>query len=219
VRGRWRAGRDYHYLPTDYARALESAGADTVYVPAQGGVEGIAARLDALLVPGGDDFAPPVAYPEGVEFALVPEAQLAGDRALLDAVLRRGRPVLGICYGAQLLALHHGGRLHHHLPVDLPTSGEHRAAGGGHGIRIEPGTRLARLLAPPPERVNSQHHQAIAEPGAGLRVSARAPDGVIEAIERSSGAWCIGVQWHPELSGDAGSTALFAAFVEAARAR
>jgi putative glutamine amidotransferase len=219
VRGRWRAGRDYDYLPADYARALSRAGADAVYVPAQDGAAQLAARLDALLVPGGDDFAPPQPYPAEVGFELVPEAQLAFDRALLSAVLARGRPVLGICYGAQLLALQHGGSLYHHLPIDLPAAGEHRAHGGGHGLCIAPGTRLARALATAPARVNSQHHQAIRDPGDGLRVAARAPDGVIEAVERSAGPWCIGVQWHPEAEGGATAAALFADFVAAASAR
>jgi putative glutamine amidotransferase len=142
---------------------------------------------------------------------------VAGAPSIDPAVYDAGVPVLGICYGAQLLALHHGGSLHHHLPLDLPAAAEHRASGGGHAIRIEPGTRLARLLAPPPARVNSQHHQAIREPGAGLRVAAHAPDGVIEAIERDSGPLCVGVQWHPEALDDAASAALFAGFVSAAR--
>jgi putative glutamine amidotransferase len=217
VRGRWREGRDYHYLPADYARALEQAGADVVYVPAQAGIEGLARRLDALLVPGGDDFEPPRPYPPGVHFELVPRAQLEFDRALLAAVLARERPVLGICYGAQLLALHHGGALLYHLPVDLPAAGEHRGPGARHALALERGTRLARLLACASAPVNSQHHQGIREPGAGLRVAARAPDGVIEAIEGVSGPWCIGVQWHPELQDDPGSTALFAELVAEAQ--
>jgi putative glutamine amidotransferase len=217
VRGRWRAGRDYHYLPADYAGALAAAGADVVYVPAQAGIEHFAARLDALLVPGGDDFAPEVAYPPDVRFEAVPEAQLRADRALLDAMLARGRPVLGICYGAQLLALHHGGTLHHHIPLDLPDAGPHSGTGTRHALELVPGTRLARLLEPNPSDVNSQHHQSIREPGRGLRVAARAPDGVIEAIESSAGTWCVGVQWHPELESHPASLRLFAAFVAAAR--
>jgi putative glutamine amidotransferase len=145
----------------------------------------------------------------------VPEPQLRADRALLGAMLERERPVLGICYGAQLLALHHGGELHYHLPIDWPGAVEHRSAGGGHALSIEPATRLAELFASGLSRVNSQHHQAVREPGRGLRVAARAPDGVIEAIEAERG-WCIGVQWHPEVAGDAASAALFAGFVAAA---
>jgi putative glutamine amidotransferase len=216
LRGRWRAGRDYHYLPADYARALARAGADVVYVPPQGGIAPIAERLDALLVPGGDDFEPPRPYPADVHFELVPGPQLEFDRALLAAVLARGRPVLGICYGAQLLALQHGGELLYHLPLDWPGASEHHGPGARHALALEPGTRIARLLACGPAQVNSRHHQGIRDPGAGLRVAARAPDGVIEAIERESEPWCIGVQWHPELLDDPGSTALFAEFAAAA---
>jgi len=215
-RGRWRAGRTYHYLAVDYLRALALAGADAVYVPAQPRLERIAERLDGLLIPGGDDFAPPAPYPPEVAFELVPDAQLAADRALLECVLARGRPVLGICYGAQLLALQRGGALHYHLPVDVPSAGPHTGAGTRHALAIEPGTRLARALGGPTAEVNSQHHQAIRSPGPELRVSARAADGVIEAVESPGDPWCLGVQWHPELQSDAGSQALFAQFVAAA---
>jgi putative glutamine amidotransferase len=135
-----------------------------------------------------------------VEFDPVAPEQLDFDRRQLACALERGIPVLGICYGMQLLAVHHGGRLIYDLPTDRPDAGPHRLPepGGLHALRVEPATRLAELLAGDGAAVNSHHHQAVAEPGAGLRVGARAEDGVIEAIERDRGPFCLGVQWHPE---------------------
>jgi len=199
-RGRWHPTREYAYLECSYARALAESGATAVLLPVQNEVASLVDRLDGLLLPGGDDFAPPRAYPPEVHFEVVPPRQLAFDQALLAGALARHLPVLGICYGMQLLALHHGGRLIYDLPTDLPEAGPHRLAGPGarHALRIEPATRLAELLARSGAAVNSQHHQAVAEAGAGLRVGARAEDGVIEAIERAEGPFCLGVQWHPE---------------------
>jgi putative glutamine amidotransferase len=125
--------------------------------------------------------------------------------------------VLGICYGAQLLALQHGGSLHHHLPFDRPDGDEHRLPedGGRHTVLPAPGSRLAALVGEAAVAVNSLHHQAVARPGAGMRACARAPDGVIEAIEAADGSFVLGVQWHPErLDGPAG-VGLIAALVAA----
>ena len=68
-----------------------------------------------------------------------------------------------------------------------------------HVCLIEPGTRLEEIYGPGEIRVNSNHHQAVHLPARGMRVAARSPDGVIEAIETTDANWfCIGVQWHPE---------------------
>jgi len=170
-----------------------------------------------------------VAQPVGesaspVRFDPVDPRQLAFDRALVAAALAREIPVLGICYGMQLLALHAGARLHLHLPRDLPGAGRHRGGGredARHGLRVEPGTRLAALLGTGDTEVNSSHHQAVSNPGA-WRVAARAPDGVIEAVEppgAASGCLRLGVQWHPERMDPAHRGALFGALVEAAGRR
>jgi putative glutamine amidotransferase len=216
-RGRWRSGRDYLYLDAAYVRCLEGAGASVLLLPMQREIDSLVDRIDGLLIPGGNDFAPPEPYPDEVAFDLAPESQIDFDRRLLEAVLARGLPMLGICYGHQLLALHHGGSLHHHLPHDLPGSDPHQLPerGGQHVVTPLPGTRMARLYGDAPFDVNSLHHQAVADPGDGLRVSATAPDGVVEAVEAPGDHFAVGVQWHPEkLSGSAGAP-LFRALVEA----
>ena len=219
ARGRWHAGRDYHYLHANYARGLTRAGAQVVYVPAQGSADAIAGRLDGLILPGGDDLLPPGGRSE-LPLDPVPPEQLEFDRALLAAALRLELPVLGICYGAQLLALQHGGTLHYHLPSERPDVGTHRLEEDGalHGIEIERDTHLARALGAAPAGVNSLHHQAIRSVGAGWRIAARADDGVIEAIERIGAPFCLGVQWHPELLEDPSSARLIGAFVRACAA-
>jgi putative glutamine amidotransferase len=219
--GRWGAGREYHYIHAAYAAAVARAGATVLYLPVQDGVDALVEQIDGLLIPGGDDLPPPQPYPVPVPLELVPPRQLAFDRALLGAALARELPVLGICYGAQLLALQCGGRLHHYLPLDLPGAAPHKLGGADsrHALVLDRSSRLAAILEPPPPAVNSRHHQGIAEPGCGMRVSARAPDGVIEAIERADGAFCIGVQWHPETLDDPSGPQLFAAFAAACRAR
>ena len=218
-RGRWRAGRSYQYIDVAYARAVEQAGGAPLYLPLQADAETLAARIGGLLLPGGDDLAPETPYPEGVRFDPVPAAQLAFDRRLLAAALERGLPVLAICYGMQLLALHHGGSLHYHIPTDVPEAGPHRLPepDGRHLVRIAPGSRLATELGVAEALVNSLHQQGVAEPGAGLRACARSRDGLIEAIERAEPPFCVGVQWHPEKMRGPHRERLFRAFVAASR--
>jgi putative glutamine amidotransferase len=219
ARGRWKAGRTYHYVDAGYAQALAEAGADAIVIPEQSPLDSIASRLDGLLVPGGDDFEPDRPYPGGVRFDPVPPRQLGFDRGLLEAVLARGVPVLGICYGMQLLALHCGGSLHYDLPTDVPDAGEHRLpeADGRHPLRVAPGSLVATLLGDDPAPVNSLHHQAVASPGSGARASAWSPDGVIEAIELTGAGFAVGVQWHPEKLDPAHRRRVFGGFVEACR--
>jgi putative glutamine amidotransferase len=217
ARGRWRAGRDYLYLDRAYARGIENAGGIPIHLPLQdhSRARELVGRVDALLLPGGDDFAPERAYPDDVAFDLADEAQIAFDRALLAAALDAGMPVLGVCYGMQLLALEAGGALHHHVPQDVPGALDHGGGASGtvaHAIELAADSRLGEWLGASTIEVNSRHHQAVADAGS-LRVVARAPDGVVEAIESSRGAPRLGVQWHPEaLAGPAGE-GLLRAFV------
>jgi putative glutamine amidotransferase len=216
-RGRWRSEREYHYADAAYARAVAEAGGIPVYLPQQDDVVSLAERIDGLLLPGGGDFAPDRAYP-GVSFDLVPERQLAFDRALLGAALDRDRPVLGICYGMQLLALHCEGALHFDLATDVPGADEHRFGdpGARHAIRIDSATRLGAVLGAAELPVNSRHHQAVSDAGRA-RVAARTADGVVEAVELSDARFALGVQWHPESLDARHREQLFGAFVRASQ--
>jgi putative glutamine amidotransferase len=218
-RGRWKPSRTYHYIDAAYARAVEQADGIPLYLPLQADVETLAARVSGLLLPGGDDLLPEKPYPEDVRLDPVPAAQVAFDRRLLAAALARGLPVLAICYGMQLLALHHGGSLHYHIPTDVPEAGPHRLPEpeGRHVVRIAPDSRLAAALGGAEDAVNSLHHQGVAEPGAGLRACAHSEDGLIEAIERAEPPFCVGVQWHPEKMQGPHRERLFGAFVAASR--
>jgi gamma-glutamyl-gamma-aminobutyrate hydrolase PuuD len=149
-RGRWRPGRRYHYLDGAYAESLDRAGALAVYLPARPDVEPLLDCLDGLLVPGGDDLPPPRPLAEGIELDLVPDDQLAFDRALVSGALERELPVLGICYGMQLLALACGGALPRTSPTRRSTSCRSPTGATACGSRPAPASPPSSASPPAP---------------------------------------------------------------------
>lgn len=160
-------------------------------------------RVDGLLLSGGLDLDPRrQQLPTHATVQPMAERRELSDRLLLRRAVVRHVPLLAIGVGMHLLNVHFGGSLYLHLPADLPRAMPHRDPQGGphrHALLIEPNTRLEEIYGGGEIRVNSSHHQAVRQVGAGLRVCALAPDGVIEAIEATDPDWfCLGVQWHPE---------------------
>ena len=209
-------------LSLRYAAAIERAGGLPFLVsyPQAEELDELLERADGLLFSGGDDFdtarmglgpTHPAAKP-------VPSRKQDFDLALARRALEAGLPTLGICYGMQLLALAEGGTLHQHLPDDRPGAQPH-SGGVQHAVTVLASTRLGTLLGVPTLEVVSRHHQAVASVGAGWIVSAVDGEELIEAVERREHPFALGVQWHPELSGDLAHARLFTGLVEAARAR
>jgi putative glutamine amidotransferase len=136
-------------------------------------------------------------------------ARDATELALIEAARARKLPLLAICRGPQILNVAFGGTLYQDLPSERPSDVNHNPSGERdvrtHDVHITPATRLADATGATAMRVNSYHHQAIDRLGYGLRVTAVAPDGVIEGVEGEDPSWWIlAVQWHPEdLTADA----------------
>jgi putative glutamine amidotransferase len=204
-------------VPAAYVQAVERAGGRPVLIPPS--ENGIAETLDAvegLLFSGGSDLEPELYGQEPHEetFGVVPERDRA-ELALLEAALERDMPVLAVCRGSQVLNVARGGDLVQHLP-DVVGDEKHKHTPGAfadHDVTLEKGTRLAALLgqrAP----VKSHHHQGFGRVGRGLRVTAHAEDGTIEAVEDPSRRFALGVLWHPEAGED---TKLFEELVSQAR--
>lgn len=173
----------------------------------------LARRLDALVLVGGADVDPST-YGESrsAETEETHPWRDDNERRVLESFLEAGKPVLGVCRGVQVLNTFLGGTLHQHVPAVIGSS-VHQPAPGEFGevkVHSEPGSRVARAVGDT-FVVLCSHHQAIDVVGRGLVVTARADDGVVEAVELDSG-FVVGVQWHPEESGD---TRLFRALVEA----
>ena len=183
-----------------YAEAISRAGHLPVVISRYGSDEqfdAIVSRLDALVMTGGEDFDPALyGAKRSPNLGEVNAPRDDFDLRLLAAARRRRLPVLGICRGCQLLNIAFGGTLWQDLPSEFPGKDiQHRNV--YHPVQIAPDSRLALAIGTTNTVVNSYHHQAVQRIAPGFRVTATAPDGVIEAIE-SEQYPAVGLQFHPE---------------------
>lgn len=212
-------------LGLKYMRAIEAAGAIPLVTPplSPEAIPPLLEQVAGVCLSGGPDLDP-VAY-GALRHELTGPTWEELDRFELNlsrAADAAGLPILAICRGMQVLNVSRGGTLHQHVPDVVGDRLCHRqdqvSEKPTHWIKVDPTSRLSSILGARRKMVNSFHHQSIASLGAGLRVTATASDGTIEAVEAVDREFVLGVQWHAEcLVGQAEHAALFSAFVEAAR--
>ena len=212
----------------DYLQSVTSAGGEPVVLSNTDDPSSVLDRVDGVLLTGGLDIDPSL-YGQAPH----PTTEAAPERDAFELPLAREAverdvPLFAICRGVQVLNVAGGGSLVQDIPSELETDVRHAVNEPKnhqtHSIAVTPGSKLAEALgngAPHDTcSVNSRHHQAIDGVAPEFIVSAKSTDGIVEAIERPTSTFCLGVQWHPENFWRTGEFAgLFNAFVDAARRR
>jgi len=199
-------GTSFAYIAAGYIDSISKAGAIPVVIPPieeQADIARILDTLDGVVLSGGADLD---CRRDG--FMLHPSMRTLDprredfDRKLIELVMDRRMPVFGIGSGMQLLNVACGGNLFLHIPEDLPRALPHADTmdpSHRHALEIEPECVMERVYGEGEIRVNSMHHMAIDEIAPGFRVTARCPDGIVEAIESTRDDWwAMGTQFHPE---------------------
>jgi putative glutamine amidotransferase len=209
---RIRPGFDYLYIKRAYSQSVRKAGGQPLLISPEIDPQEVSDICDAIIISGGDDL-PPELYGEQVDSPISLESpeRIQWELQLLDVFGKAERPILGVCYGMQLINVHFGGTLHQ----DLSSLYKEDHGGGGritsHRLKVNEESFLFPLLGRD-ITVSSSHHQGIKNLAPEFRVAAVSNDNVIEAVERRN---IIAVEWHPETD-DTGE-AIYSYFVKRSR--
>ncbi|MDH3231601.1 MAG: gamma-glutamyl-gamma-aminobutyrate hydrolase family protein [Alphaproteobacteria bacterium] len=210
----------WYALRRHYMDAVAKAGGVPIALPHHRAlVDAYLDHVDGLVLTGGDFDIDPSLYGSSRRHATIrtKDERTHFEWALTEKALARDMPVLGICGGMQLLHVILGGTLIQHIPDEVQDALAHEQPNprdeAGHNVHIEHSTLLYLICGVDKLAVNSAHHQAPKDSPGGVRVSALAPDGVIEGIESTRHRFALGVQWHPEFLLESADERIFAAFV------
>lgn len=213
----------FSYLCEGYYECIFQAGGIPVVLPPlqeDADLSYVLSKMDGFVLVGGQDLDPRrdgfMLHPT---VRVMEEKRELFDRRLMRQIADMRLPVFGIGVGMQLLNVSQGGNLFLHIPEDLPNALPHKDLqdpGHRHGLDVTPGSLMDRVYGDGEIRVNSMHHMAVDEVAPGFVVTARCPDGVVEAIESEIQGWfALGTQFHPEAdSSSALDMRIFEEFVE-----
>ncbi|MBT8078613.1 MAG: gamma-glutamyl-gamma-aminobutyrate hydrolase family protein [Gammaproteobacteria bacterium] len=196
---------------------LRRLGVTAIYLTAQSGYPG--KHIDGFIISGGNDIDPAIYGGDVSQSPSVDPSRDSYELSVIAEARRRDLPVLGICRGMQLLNVQAGGTLISDLKPYRRLTSNRGTLLPRKRIEVQEHSVLHRWLGKLNSRVNSLHHQAVAELGDGFTVSSRDRDGIIQSIENDRNALRVGVQWHPEyLPQRREHRRLFDCFVRACRA-
>lgn len=206
----------HHRLSSSYEQCVLEAGGLPIILPLveREDVGTLADAVDAVVLTGGADI-PPQFYGEELTYEdmdMAPIAQIQFELLLIKELQIRNKPIFGVCLGHQLLNIVYGGSLYQDIPTEVTGTIRHNKgyrngkngpfAGQRHRVYVEPGSKLHRIVGAEKFDSMSYHHQAVHTTGPGVKVSARASDGIIEATEFPADQLIFSVQWHPEIQAD-----------------
>jgi putative glutamine amidotransferase len=226
-----RNSRDADGHPTvsiqhSYVNAITQAGGIAIPIPEilpEENFRQLYSRLGGILFSGGGDISlehfSGTAHPriDGID-----EVRDTTELALMQSAVNDGKPILGICRGAQVMNVALGGTLYTHIIDQLPGAIDHDYPGNlrqviVHPVNVDETARAAEIFGETLLMVNSLHHQGLKDVAPVMRVAGHAPDGLAEVVEIPDHPFAVAVQWHPEWLTDQQPTRnLFKAFVDAA---
>jgi len=179
--------------------------------------------IDGLIIPGGGLDIHPKFYDEDTihHTVTLKEPRTDFEMAITQRFLKTNKPFLGICGGMQLMNVAYGGSLYQDLPSFFPSNIDHLQSQARnipqHDVTVSENSLLYGIVKTNNIQVNSVHHQGIKSIAKDLIASGFAPDGLIEAIEDQSKTFCLGVQWHPEVSASNSDNQIFERFIKACK--
>jgi len=214
-------------LQHSYVNAITQAGGIAIPIPEilpEENFRQLYTQLDGILFSGGGDIS--LRYFSGSDHPRidgVDEARDSTELALMRSAVNDGKPILGICRGAQLMNVALGGTLYTHIIDQFPGALDHDYPGSMrkvivHPVNLDETSRSAEIFGETLLKVNSLHHQGLKDIAPPLRVAGHAPDGLVEAVEIPDHPYAVAVQWHPEwLTDQQPMRNLFKSFVDSAR--
>ena len=198
--------------PELYLQAVDAAYGRAVFIGPDANVMDAVTDYAGFIIPGGGDIDPLLYNEERtIDMCLEDERRVKFDLSLFHSAVKQEKPVLGICYGMQLINIAMGGSLYEDISAHKGGSINHME--GAHQIQVEANPYFSAGRY----EVNSSHHQAVKDLASGLNSFAFAPDGILEAFYSLQHRFIMGVQWHPERMDNKISITVFNSFIEACR--